>query len=184
MKNLLRILPTNPSKWLYWLFRRHYTLLLLDELLDSQYPRIQMVFSGGVSMQHVVGYSATNIFILKDGNLMTFVSRKLMRPFTYLEYYKHKDGVHEWLHSNDGQKILSGIVQLCNAHSSDRYYVKLTGRNAVELKGRVLNDFGVFKVLWGAQKHLYMLLFWDINRCHAFLPHQMVIRPLSLTKSN
>jgi len=184
MKSILRFLPTNPGEWLYWLFRRHYTLQLLDNLLDAQFPRIQMMFKGGVCLQHVVGYSPVNIFYLMNGNLLTFVNRKLLKPFTFLEYYKHKDGLHEWIHSDDGQKIMRGIVQLCTANPQDSYYVKLHGRDPVELKGRSMNDFTTFKVLWGAQKHLYMLLFWDLNRCHAFLPHQMVVKPLRLTKSN
>lgn len=175
MKNLLRHLPDNPSKWLYSLFRRYYTFHLLDQLLTAQYPGIQMVFKGGQGTQLVVGYSDIHMFFVIHGNLLTYASRKDLINFSYDDYYHYKDKMVEWVASVDGQKILRGVVALLQAKSYQQFVVKLKGRKPVVLDGKKIADFSWLYLLQ-CRKHLYMLLFWDFTRCHAFLPHEMIIQ--------
>lgn len=175
MKNLLRYLPDNPAKWLYSLFRRHYTFLLLKELMAAQYPGIQMVFKGGVGTQLVVGYSDTHMFFIINGNLLTYASRKQLINFTFAEYFEYKEKKAKWVASVDGQKILRGVVALLESNAYHQFVVKLKGRNPVVLDGNKVKDF-TWLYLLQCKQHLYMLLFWDFTRCHAFLPHEMVIQ--------
>ncbi|MNC46266.1 hypothetical protein D3C81_176870 [compost metagenome] len=167
------------NRFLYWLFRRRLTFMLMGKALDAQYPSLLVMVKGNPEKHHVVALTNGHVIFLLPTHTLVKEPRKKLLAFTYAEYLDLQERIKNWQTSEPYKKILRGISKV-QAMAAQRETVnvrlRLPGKDGeYSCTAYFLNAQSFMRGIMQCTHTLWMVVYAEVLTSNAYLPHEVKI---------
>jgi hypothetical protein len=168
------------NRFLYWLFHRRLTFLLIGRALDAQYPSVLVKLKGMTEDYHIVALTKGSVLFLLNDHRLASEPRSKLVAFTFQEYLQLQERIENWKTSEPYQKILRGISKIRDMSAqreSVHVHLNIPGKDsAYSCTAYFLNCQSFMRGVMQCTHTLWLVVFAELTTTEAYLPHEVKIR--------